>query len=53
MKRDLSDKLFQAAKKTIPGGVNSPVRAFKNVDGEPFLFVEQRVVVLRMWTGTV
>lgn len=36
MKRDLSDKLFQAAKKTIPGGVNSPVRAFKNVDGEPF-----------------
>ncbi len=36
MKRDLSDQLFQAAKKTIPGGVNSPVRAFKNVDGEPF-----------------
>ena len=36
MKRDLSDKLFQAAKKIIPGGVNSPVRAFKNVDGEPF-----------------
>ena len=40
MKRDLSDKLFQAAKKTIPGGVNSPVRAFKNVDGEPF-FVQR------------
>ena len=36
MKRDLSDQLFQAAKKIIPGGVNSPVRAFKNVDGEPF-----------------
>ena len=36
MKRDLSDQLFQAAKKTIPGGVNSPVRAFKNVDGDPF-----------------
>ena len=32
----LSDKLFQTAKKHIPGGVNSPVRAFRNVDGEPF-----------------
>ena len=31
-----SQKLFQVAKKIIPGGVNSPVRAFKNVDGEPF-----------------
>lgn len=32
----LSSKLFKAAKKVIPGGVNSPVRAFRNVDGEPF-----------------
>ncbi|MGJ8633805.1 MAG: glutamate-1-semialdehyde 2,1-aminomutase [Luteolibacter sp.] len=32
----LSSKLFQVAKEYIPGGVNSPVRAFKNVDGEPF-----------------
>lgn len=31
-----SSKLFQTAKQLIPGGVNSPVRAFKNVDGEPF-----------------
>jgi len=36
MKRDLSDQLFNQAKKIIPGGVNSPVRAFKNVDGDPF-----------------
>lgn len=36
MKRDISSKLFEAAKKVIPGGVNSPVRAFKNVDGDPF-----------------
>ncbi|MFZ2456062.1 MAG: glutamate-1-semialdehyde 2,1-aminomutase [Candidatus Altiarchaeia archaeon] len=30
-----SRKLFAEAKKYIPGGVNSPVRAFKEVDGEP------------------
>lgn len=28
--------MFAAAKEVIPGGVNSPVRAFRNVDGEPF-----------------
>ncbi len=33
---NLSSKMFTAAKKYIPGGVNSPVRAFKNVDGDPF-----------------
>ena len=31
-----SSKLFQEASKIIPGGVNSPVRAFKSVGGEPF-----------------
>ncbi len=36
MKTDISSKLFKVAKKLIPGGVNSPVRAFRNVDGEPF-----------------
>lgn len=36
MKNEISHQLFQAAKKLIPGGVNSPVRAFRNVDGEPF-----------------
>ncbi len=35
-KMTLSQKLFQTAKQHIPGGVNSPVRAFRNVDGEPF-----------------
>jgi glutamate-1-semialdehyde 2,1-aminomutase len=35
-----SSHLFQSAKKRIPGGVNSPVRAFRNVKGEPF-FVER------------
>ncbi len=36
MKQDQSQILFKQAKQIIPGGVNSPVRAFRNVDGEPF-----------------
>lgn len=36
MKRDLSHSLFQKARCLMPGGVNSPVRAFKSVGGEPF-----------------
>jgi glutamate-1-semialdehyde 2,1-aminomutase len=32
----ISSQLFAAAKELIPGGVNSPVRAFRNVGGEPF-----------------
>jgi glutamate-1-semialdehyde 2,1-aminomutase len=31
-----SSELFERAQKRIPGGVNSPVRAFRNVEGEPF-----------------
>jgi glutamate-1-semialdehyde 2,1-aminomutase len=31
-----SSDLFRRAQKRIPGGVNSPVRAFRNVGGEPF-----------------
>ncbi len=30
-----SEQLFQQAQNTIPGGVNSPVRAFKSVGGTP------------------
>ncbi len=33
-----SHDLFQQAQKTIPGGVNSPVRAFKGVGGDPVFF---------------
>ncbi len=36
MSTSISSKLFAAAKELIPGGVNSPVRAFRNVGGEPF-----------------
>ena len=35
-----SSDLFAAAQKRIPGGVNSPVRAFRHVEAEPF-FVER------------
>ena len=34
-----SNNLFQQAKLVIPGGVNSPVRAFKGVGGDP-LFID-------------
>lgn len=34
----VSEQLFQRAKQSIPGGVNSPVRAFKSVGGNP-LFI--------------
>ena len=42
-----SSQLFEQAQKRIPGGVNSPVRAFRNVGGEPF-FVE-RAEGARIW----
>ncbi len=35
-----SQELFERAQKHIPGGVNSPVRAFKSVGGTP-LFIEK------------
>ncbi|SHM89435.1 glutamate-1-semialdehyde 2,1-aminomutase [Chitinophaga jiangningensis] len=35
-----SENLFEQAKKVIPGGVNSPVRAFKSVGGTP-IFMER------------
>ncbi len=36
IKRTKSDELFAEALKYIPGGVNSPVRAFRAVGGQPF-----------------
>ncbi|MGA2030434.1 MAG: glutamate-1-semialdehyde 2,1-aminomutase [Verrucomicrobiota bacterium] len=36
MTRTQSEKLFAEALKYIPGGVNSPVRAFRAVGGQPF-----------------
>jgi len=36
MNHDQSHALFTRAQALLPGGVNSPVRAFKSVGGEPF-----------------
>ena len=47
MNRQTSEKLYAAACEKIPGGVNSPVRAFRNVDGTPF-FV-RRAKGARIW----
>ena len=38
----LSDSLFDKARQVIPGGVNSPVRAFKAVGGQPLFFARGR-----------
>lgn len=37
MQHKLSEQLFERAKKVIPGGVNSPVRAFGSVGMSPFV----------------
>lgn len=42
-----SSKLFEEAQKHIPGGVNSPVRAFKSVGRDP-LYIE-RAKGAKMW----
>ena len=40
MRYERSSQLFAEAEKVIPGGVNSPVRAFKSVGGTP-IFIEK------------
>jgi len=40
MNIDKSKQLFERAQKSMPGGVNSPVRAFKSVGGTP-LFIQK------------
>jgi glutamate-1-semialdehyde 2,1-aminomutase len=40
MNRTKSQKLFERAQKSIPGGVNSPARAFRSVGGTP-VFIER------------
>ena len=42
-----NEELFQQASKHIPGGVNSPVRAFKSVGGSPVFF--KRGEGARLW----
>lgn len=44
---EYSDKLWQEALRYLPGGVNSPVRAFRGVGGTPFF--TQRAKGSRLW----
>ena len=37
MKRERSHTLFERARQLMPGGVNSPARAFGGVGGEPIV----------------
>lgn len=37
-KTSQSEQIFTAAQKLMPGGVSSPVRAFKSVGGQPIVF---------------
>ncbi|NQU09692.1 glutamate-1-semialdehyde 2,1-aminomutase, partial [bacterium] len=45
--RTYSDKLWEQAIRLLPGGVNSPVRAFRGVGGTPFF--TQRAKGARLW----
>ncbi|MBD2580237.1 glutamate-1-semialdehyde 2,1-aminomutase [Oscillatoria sp. FACHB-1406] len=38
LKTSRSEEIFAAAQKLMPGGVSSPVRAFKSVGGNPIVF---------------
>ncbi|VVM23850.1 Glutamate-1-semialdehyde aminotransferase (EC [uncultured Gammaproteobacteria bacterium] len=43
-----SEQLFNEAQQVIPGGVNSPVRAFKGVGGTPIFFTRGAVPIYLM-----
>jgi len=45
--RTRNETLFELSQQVIPGGVNSPVRAFKSVGGTPVFF--QRAQGARFW----
>jgi glutamate-1-semialdehyde 2,1-aminomutase len=47
-----STHLFEQAQKYIPGGVNSPVRAFKSVEGTPIFFERGKGAYLTDTEGT-
>lgn len=51
MNRAKSQELFNKAQLHIPGGVNSPVRAFKSVGGTPVFFESAKGSILRDVNG--
>ncbi len=48
-----SKALFERAQQSIPGGVNSPVRAFKSVGGTLYLLNAQKELIYMMPTITI
>jgi glutamate-1-semialdehyde 2,1-aminomutase len=46
MSASISDSLFERANQLMPGGVNSPVRAFRSVGGTPFFVKAARGATL-------
>ena len=44
MNQETSNKLYAEANNLFPGGVNSPVRAFRSVEGSP-LFIKRGLAV--------
>ena len=51
MKTDLSDSLYKEACDLFPGGVNSPVRAFKSIDSTPFVVKSADKAILEDFDG--
>ena len=49
----LSQQAFLAAQKVIPGGVNSPVRAFRGVGGTPRFIARAKALLFLMWMAAV
>ena len=43
MNTNNSKKIYEKAKESIPGGVNSPVRAFQSVNNEYPIFIKSGV----------
>jgi glutamate-1-semialdehyde 2,1-aminomutase len=51
MKNETSTRFYQEALEVMPGGVNSPVRAFKSVGGTPITFRRGEGAWLEDWDG--
>ena len=47
MRTRKNERLFRQANKVIPGGVNSPVRAFKSVGAKPIFIEKAKGVILQ------
>lgn len=53
MKKDLSYRAMQKARGLFPGGVNSPVRAFQSVGGEPVVMASASGAFMKDLDGNV